>query len=523
MRSGTTPRRRTTLGTLMGVALLATLLAPVVGTAASATSRTVGSSDPATWTPFVLTSASQFRLAVPFGNHSVQTRRELRRLEALQAERTPAIRAMVKQWNTGPATFPWTQEALNMILVHRPPAFPTRTARIMTLLHVAMYDAVIAAYDSSDTYHRSHPYALDKNLRPMFKNTGSTYPDVNSAIAGAAESMLTYLFPDEPPSTFTAMADQATRSRLYAGVNFPSDVKQGRDLGHYVAAMVINYGEKDGHLKAWDFAGSRLCSTAGCRGADEGYYVPTAPTFQWPPTDPMASKWTTWYLDTPSQFLPPPPPSYGSQAWFDQLAAVKSANDTATPDQLQTAFFWDDGPGTYSPSGHWNSLAMQYAGNAGMSTEDTARLFAILNTTVWDAFVAAWNSKYVYWTLRPVTAIRERPTILGQPNPYYDPNWLPNIATPTFPSYVSGHSTVSASAARVLQFFFPDSNPDPGLIDHINGPDGSIDQIAQQVSDSRVSAGIHYPIDCTAGLVLGREVARLALQRAIADGAGPAA
>ena len=521
MRSASRSRARTA-AMVAGITLLATF-APIAGSLASATSRTLGSSDPATWTPFVLTSASQFRLAAPWPNNSVQTARELRRLETLQAERTPAIRAMVRRWNTGPATFPWTQEALNMILVHRPPAFPTRTARIMTLLHVAMYDAVIAAYDSSDTYHRPHPYSLDKNLSPMFKNTGSTYPDVNSAIAGAAESMLTYLFPDEPPSTFTAMADQATKSRLYAGVNFPSDVKQGRDLGHYVAAMVINYGEHDGHLKAWDSAGKRLCSTAGCHGADEGYYVATPSTYQWPPTDPMASKWTTWYLSAPGQFLPPAPPAYGSNEWFDQLALAKNANDNATPDQIQTAYFWDDGPGTYSPSGHWNSLAMQYTGNAGMSTEATARLFAILNTTIWDAFVGTWNAKYTYWTMRPVTAIRERPTILGQPNPYYDPNWLPNISTPPFPSYTSGHSAISGAAARVLQYFFPDSSPDPGLIDHINGPDGSIDQIAQQVSDSRVSAGIHYPIDCTNGLILGRQVARLALQRAIADGATPVA
>ena len=165
---------------------------------------------------------------------------------------------------------------------------------------------------------------------------------------------------------------------------------------------------------------------------------------------------------------------------------------------------------------------MQYAGNAKMSTEETARLFAVLNTSAWDAFVATWNAKYTYWTMRPVTAIRERATILGTTNPYYDPNWLPNISTPPFPAYSSGHSGISAAAARVLQFFFPDSNPDPGLIDHVNGPDGSIDKIAQQVSDSRVSAGIHYPIDCKNGLVLGREVARLALQRAIADGLAPA-
>ena len=125
----------------------AATFAPIAGSLASATSRTLGSSDPATWTPFVLTSASQFRLAAPWTNNSVQTARELRRLETLQTGRTPAIRAMVRRWNTGPATFPWTQEALNMILVHRPPAFPLglALAGVLAAVGVAMVGFLLRA------------------------------------------------------------------------------------------------------------------------------------------------------------------------------------------------------------------------------------------------------------------------------------------------------------------------------------------------------------------------------------------
>ena len=132
MASGIASRKSRT-GAVLGVALLATLLSPVAGTVASASP----SHDPATWTPFVLTSADQFRLAAPSSNRSDQTQHELRRLETLQTKRTRKIGAMVRHWNNRPATFNWTQEALDMIVKHRPPAFPTRTARLLALLHVA--------------------------------------------------------------------------------------------------------------------------------------------------------------------------------------------------------------------------------------------------------------------------------------------------------------------------------------------------------------------------------------------------
>jgi membrane-associated phospholipid phosphatase len=38
-----------------------------------------------------------------------------------------------------------------------------------------------------------------------------------------------------------------------------------------------------------------------------------------------------------------------------------------------------------------------------------------------------------------------------------DPAFLPYIATPPFPSYVSGHSTTSGAASTVLAARFPDA------------------------------------------------------------------
>lgn len=511
-------RKASTVLLLLALAC-ATLVAPASADGRRATAPSPASSNPATWQPWMLSSADQFRLPAPPADDSDQTLAELSELRRLQRTRTPAQEKAVRFWNVGAPTLRWTQEMLDMIVLHRPSPFPTRTARMLADLHIAMYDAMVAAFDSRAAYDRSRPATLDPRIHPMLPAKGSSYPDVRAAIAGAAESMLAYLFPEHDPADFTAIADQATESRLWGGMNFRSDVDAGRELGHQVAGVVIQWAMVDGTQNPWDFADQRLCSTTDCQGSDEQYWVPTPLVYQYPPTDPMASKWVTLLMATPDELLPPPPPAYGSDKFFKNVAAVKEANDDSSPEDLQLAYYWDDGPGSYSPAGHWNEIAMELARNRGLGMAETARLFALMDVAIRESFIATWNAKYTYWNIRPVTVIRERPTINGVTNPYYDPTWLPNLITPPFPSYTSGHAGESGAAARVLQYFFPDSATSTlDISDH--GPQGSIDEIAQQVARSRLIGGIHYPVDNRVALHLGREIARLAILHAESDG-GP--
>ena len=98
---------------------------------------------------------------------------------------------------------------------------------------------------------------------------------------------------------------------------------------------------------------------------------------------------------------------------------------------------------------------------------------------------------YTYWEIRPC---QEDPTIT-----------VP-VGVPNFPSYSSGHSTFSGAAAQVLSYIFPSET-------------NNVQGMANQASMSRVYAGIHYPFDCNEGLILGREIGQLAVQKAEADGA----
>jgi hypothetical protein len=459
--------------------------------------------------PWFLASADQLRLGPP----PAHARAELRELRRLQRHRTRAQVRAARRWGTGPATIPWTRVALQTIRSNRAGAFPTRSARALAVLHLGMYDALLAAADSRGAYDRPRPVELDARIEPLLRVRGPSYPDERAVVAGAAEALLSYLFPDAPEGRFERLADEAAESRLWAGVSFRSDVQRGRDLGHAVAAVVIERADADGHRAPWDFAGTRLCSTEGCAGEDEAHWVPTPTGFQYPPSDPMASKWETYLMESPGQFLPPPPHAYGSPEFMTELEEVKRLSTDATEDEKELAFFWDDGPGTFSPAGHWNDIAIDLARNRELSTMETARTFALMNAAIRDAFVATWHAKYHYWSVRPLTAIR-RERIAGGPNPLYDPGWLPNLGTPPFPAYPSGHSAESAAAARVLQYLLPDSGAPSKAIATEMGPVGSIDELAEQAAYSRLLGGIHFRSDNDAGLILGRRIASLAIERA---------
>jgi len=115
---------------------------------------------------------------------------------------------------------------------------------------------------------------------------------------------------------------------------------------------------------------------------------------------------------------------------------------------------------------------------------------------------------YNYW--RPETAIRAGDTD-GNRKTEADPNFLPFILTPCFPSYPSNHGSGTNAAAEVMRRLYGEaghsitvSNPAlPAIVLQYT----SFQQIADDVSDARVYGGIHFRTDQVAGAQLGRAVA----------------
>jgi len=188
-------------------------------------------------------------------------------------------------------------------------------------------------------------------------------------------------------------------------------------------------------------------------------------------------------LSTASEFRPVPP-DYGSERHLKDLREVIEINASLTKEQKESAKFWVDGHGTVTPAGHWNNIAIDETLKAKLSDEKAAKLFALMNITLADTFIAAWETKYYYWTIRPVTAARY---LLGV-------DLRPYILTPPFPSYVSGHAAFSGAASKVLSTFFMDEAK-------------LLTKMGEEAAFSRLLGGIHYRHDNDDGLTLGRKVA----------------
>ncbi len=245
-------------------------------------------------------------------------------------------------------------------------------------------------------------------------------------------------------------------------------------LGRQTAEAVVARARTDGSS-----AVSTVQEPAGA-----GLWAPTPPAFVTQPLEPLAGTWRPWNLSTGSQLRPPPPPRPGSVQFETELRDVYTASLALTAEQKAIALHWADGAGTVTPPGHWNEIALSLIRSHDLSEAAAAHVLATLDTAQADAFIACWDAKYAYWSVRPVTAIRQE----------LDPTWLPLIPTPPFPSYVSGHSTTSGAASEVLAHYFPESA-------------AQLRGMAEEAAISRLYGGIHFQFDNEAGLALGRSVA----------------
>jgi PAP2 superfamily len=198
---------------------------------------------------------------------------------------------------------------------------------------------------------------------------------------------------------------------------------------------------------------------------------------------------------------------------------VKNIGDNLTPEQKHIADFWDDNPfkmnvtghvmfatKKFSPAGHWMNIVGIAADNVGADLSTTIAAYTKTSIALFDAFIACWDEKYRSNYVRPETVI----------NQLVDPNWQPYIQTPPFPSYIGGHSTISASAAEVMtQFFGERSFTDTSLLEFgiANREIKSFRDAAQEASMSRIYGGIHYRFDCDEGGKVGKQVGERVVTR----------
>ena len=465
------------LRSLPALAATATTLAVSACGGGEAPRSTGANTAAGNWRTWVLSAPDQIEVPAPPSD----AEEELAELRRVAAARTPATVREAREWDGRAAIERWME--VNFEYVAERAKNPPAASRAYALLSVAMYDATVAAWRAKYRYRRDPPSDVDALFEP---GPDPSYPSEHATIAGAASRVLAHLYPERPAARLDAMAEQAARSRVDAGVSFPSDARAGLALGREVADAVIAYAERDGHRRRWN----------GDRPRTRGSWQPPPGSLA-RPVSPMAGTWKTWVMESGRQFRAPPFPEYGSPDYRAEAQAVVDAKTNLTPEQRRIARFWAGGQGTALPPGIWNQVVLSYMKRAPLSLPRMARVLALLNVAQADAGVASWDTKYAYWVTRPENAIRD----LG-----LDRRWKPYIDTPFFPAYVSGHATYSGAAAEVLAHLFP--------------ADAELWRAkAREAADSRVYGGIHFPLDGTEGLRIGRSVGALVVARARGDGA----
>jgi membrane-associated phospholipid phosphatase len=336
----------------------------------------------------------------------------------------------------------------------------------------------VASWNNKSFYKRRPPNEASVALAtPIVGESQWVYPSAYAAVATASATVLAYLFPEEQ-AFVSEKAAEAGQSRLLAGSCFPSDVSAGDALGRSVAQLVIQRARKDGS----DANGDAVLPIG------EGRW------FSNPDERPLLPLWGSvqpFLMRSGSQFRAPPPPAFGSPAFKSALSEVRKLSDGRTPEQARLAALWADGPGSYSPAGHWNKIAADLINEHGLNEPRAARTLALLNMSMFDASIACWDTKYQYSVVRPSQA---------------DPAITTPVGLPNFPSYVSGHAAFSGAAGDVLGYVFPEER------DWLRSK-------AEEAAQSRLFGGIHFRFDSEAGLSQGRAIASLAIERGKADGA----
>ncbi len=233
-------------------------------------------------------------------------------------------------------------------------------------------------------------------------------------------------------------------------------------------------------------------------------------------------------LTEPSQFRSPPPPEINSNQYTEAFNEVKEfgrfQSNVRTSDQTHLAMWWKD----FVENSH-NRLARELVISEGLNLWDAARTFALMNMTIYDAYVNVFDNKFFYNHWRPYTAIRWAAND-GNPNTEPEADW-DNLHKHTyaFPSYPSAHGTASAAAMTVLAntLGFGDeyeftmttkevdkAGPFSGKVE-MDPPVRSFDSFSEaslEASLSRVYLGIHFRYDSVEGHTLGTQIGNYASQ-----------
>jgi hypothetical protein len=263
-----------------------------------------------------------------------------------------------------------------------------------------------------------------------------------------------------------------------------------------------------------------------------GKFAPQCLTPYWGNVKPMA-------LDSSNEFRSPAPPAVGSEELNKQLQEVIDLQANLTLEEKALVEFMRDGPKSVQQTGHWLIFAQDVSRRDNHTLDQDVKMYFLLTMAAMDAFIACWETKMYYDYARPYSLIRHHYKgkdiqAWGGPNKgtvtIKGDNWVPyspeTFVCPPFPSYVSGHSTVSGACSKVLELFtgsdifgervtlLPGAMTEPGITaDSVILEFPTFSETANMAGRSRVLGGYHIECENQEGLSMGRKVGQKAWEK----------
>jgi hypothetical protein len=424
---------------------------------------------------------------------------------------------------------------LNQAIIDTPSKHnPGNPTRAMAMMNAAIYDVF---------------QAVNRTHAPFKYNTHQPGANLEAAVAQAAYKVISNTY-GEQQSTL----DSVLANRLNA-INAPNK-QAGIDLGNEIGDFYASVHANDGHSLP-------------------DAYTPTIAPGHWSP-DPLitpdqkgwGSDWgfvSTWALPNGEHYKNlVSPPAFGTPRYVEAFNQVKAygarVSGVRLQDQTDIGIFWaydrpnlPGKPGVGPPPVLFVENMIDIAEQAGNTSAENARMFAMASVAQADAAIAAWYTKYEKDIWRPITAIRanaamddddpntaEDPTWVYLGAPGWDPNATDDDFTPPFPAYTSGHATMGGAIFKALELFY--GTNDFNVADAARGADPVTTQFILESNEpnsggsrdfvrftqtvpltagtenspegengmSRVYLGVHWLYDQQDGITLGNAIAQYA-------------
>jgi hypothetical protein len=209
-----------------------------------------------------------------------------------------------------------------------------------------------------------------------------------------------------------------------------------------------------------------------------------------------------------------PPPQLESKRYAADVNDVKEKGratmSTRTLEEERFAQLFALAPGAYanvtSPFRLWSNVARDVSQAEGLSLVQTARVFALMTTSIHDSVLTSHTSKFIYRLWRPETALAAA-DIDDNPATVAEPGWAPLLVTPPYASHASNMSCIGSGAAQMLANVFGTdaksfsatwyTGAAPPAVVH-SEPYSSFWALARDEGSSRVWGGIHFRFEIDA-------------------------